>query len=66
MEEAFDVVEISAFVGGDECDGSPVVAGACRASYAVDVVFDVAWHVVVDYGAYVVDVDAATDDVGGY
>ena len=66
LEEAFYGAEGGAVALADEGDGSSVLAGACGAADAVDVVFGIVGRVVVDDHGDVVDVDAAADDVGGH
>lgn len=66
FEEVLDGGEEWLVFLADEGDGAAVLAGACCASDAVDVVFFVVGHVVVDDELYVVDVDASCYDVCGY
>ena len=66
FHQPFNTLHIDDVVRGDESDGLSRPVGSRCASNAVDIVFCVAWHVVVDDGLNVVDVDAASNNVGGY
>ena len=56
LHKLFDAAKIVLVVDRDEGDGASFAAGTCGTAYAVYVVVAVAWHVVVYYKAYVVDV----------
>ena len=49
----------------DKCDSRTTGTGTGSASYAVNIVLSLARHIVIDHKRYIVDVDAACDDVGG-
>ena len=65
-KEFLDALEEVYLVVGDKCDGYAVALGTCCAANAVDIVLDVARHVVVDDHLYVVDVYTACHDVGSH
>lgn len=64
FDEGFDAMEFALFFLADESDGNAVCIGTGGASDAMDVVFRVVGHVVVDDEGDVVDVNAAGNDVG--
>ena len=66
LKEAFDGGEEGLVLLADEGDGATVLTSTGGASDAVDVVFFVVGHVVVDDELYVVDVNAASYDVCGH
>lgn len=63
-EEVFNEFEFAAFARGDERHGDAAFAGAGGASDAVDIVFSIVGHVVVDHHRDVVNVDSAGHYVG--
>ena len=65
-KEFLDALEEVYLIVGDESDCYAVTLSTCRTAYAVDIVFDVARHVVVDDHLYVVDVYTACHDVGSH
>ena len=65
-EESFDAAEFLLFAPAHQGHSHAVGIGACRAAYSVHVILRLARHVVVHHHRYVVDVDAACQDVGGH
>ena len=65
FEETLDSHKITDVLVGNEGDGNAVTLGASGTSNAVDIVFGVVRHVVVDDAEDVVDVDTSGYDVGG-
>ena len=65
-KEFLDALEEVYLVVGDERYCYSVALGTGSTSDAVDIVLNVARHVVVDYHLYVVDVYAACYDVGSH
>ena len=63
-EEFFNLLEAADVAVADKGDGLAVAIGTCRAPDAVDIVLRIVRHIVVEYHAYVVNVDAAGDYVG--
>ena len=66
LEEMFDVGEEGLVFLRDQGDGASVLAGTRGAADAVDVVFLIVGHVVVDDKLDVVDVNAAGHNVGSH
>ena len=65
-EKIFDHAEACLIAVADQCHRLAACAGACRSSYTVYIVFLLAWHIIIDNHADVVDVDAAGDDICGH
>lgn len=63
FDEVFYFFEEHHVFGRDKSDGFAGPVGPRRTSYAVHVVFGVAWHVVVDHQLDIVDVYASAHDI---
>lgn len=66
LEHLFYVLQLRLLCGADERDCPPLLACPGCSAYSVDIVFGVVGHVVVEDERYVVYVDAARQEVGGY
>ena len=64
-DEAFDRGHVGRFLRGHQGEGVAFSLGAAGAADAVNVIFRVLRHVVVDHVAHARHVDAARGDVGG-
>jgi hypothetical protein len=64
-KSALDLVQHACFLGGEEADGATLGTGTGRTADAVDIVLGGVRHVVVDDVRDLVNVDAASDNVGG-
>ena len=65
-KEFLDALEEVYLIVGNECDCYAVTLSTCCTPYAMDIVFNVARHVVVDDHLYVVDVYTASYDVSSH
>ena len=65
-QKVLDEAEFAAVALAHQCDGYAAGTGTGGAAYAVHVVLGVMGHVEVHHHGYVVDVDAARQDVGGH
>ena len=66
FQEFLYLLEVEDIVFADKGDGYAVAVGTRSAAYAVDIVFRVVGHVIVDDQCYVVDVNATCYDVCSY
>jgi hypothetical protein len=62
--QALDIAQQIALIGVAQRDGDARGAGACRASDAMDVAFGHVWKLVVHHMCHLIDVDAASGNVG--
>ena len=66
VEKVFYLLEIMLVAWTYEGYGLAIGSSSCCASYAVDIVFDVAWDIEIDDEGYVVYVDATCYDICCY
>ena len=60
LHKALDIAVV------DECNGLSVAVGASRTTYTMHIVLGIVGHVEVDDDTDIVDVDAASHDVGSH